>query len=232
MSLTPFPGFLGRDHKKISIIDNVVYLGGSNLTPLDAKRADVMVKTNNASIIEGAKRIFLKSFSNDQAIDEIIVCDSSNKLMIDSGKPGRSLIMEQACHLVDTATQSITLVSPYVPMGKLRNFLNRAVSRGVSVEIVTSDESQLGFAPKLSQLVHNFGQSAPNFSITRCPDTVHAKILMIDGKSAIVGSHNFDELLVYFGTGEIVLLTEEHSLINELTNYINRLKQGDLRTSI
>jgi len=152
--------------------------------------------------------------------------------MIDSGKPGRSLIMEQACHLVDTATQSITLVSPYVPMGKLRNFLNRAVSRGVSVEIVTSDESQLGFAPKLSQLVHNFGQSAPNFSITRCPDTVHAKILMIDGKSAIVGSHNFDELLVYFGTGEIVLLTEEHSLINELTNYINRLKQGDLRTSI
>jgi len=58
LSLTPFPGFLGRDHKKISIIDNVVYLGGSNLTPLDAKRADVMVKTNNASIIEGAKRIF------------------------------------------------------------------------------------------------------------------------------------------------------------------------------
>ncbi|MFZ1721951.1 MAG: phosphatidylserine/phosphatidylglycerophosphate/cardiolipin synthase family protein [Microgenomates group bacterium] len=228
LSQTPLPGFLGRDHKKISLIDGKVYIGGSNLTPLDSTRADIMIKTDNKHIVEGAKRIFLNSFIDKPAKDFILRCDSNNRLLIDEGKMGRSLIMEEACNVVNSAQEKIILVSPYIPMQRLRNALNNASSRGVSVEIVTSNETQLGFAPKLSQLVHNFGQSEPEFSILRCPETVHAKILTVDNTIAMVGSHNFDELFVYFGTEEIVLVSEEQALIQELNEYIEKLKSGRL----
>lgn len=228
LSKTPFPGLLGRDHKKISIIDREVYLGGSNLTPLDSTRADIMIKTDNKDIVEGAKQIFLKSFHDEPAEDMVLICDVNNRLLIDKGKKGQSLIMEEACSAVNSAQERIILVSPYIPIGRLRNALNNASARGVYVEVVSSDEAQLGFAPKLSQLVHNFGQNDPEFLITRCPDTVHAKILTVDDSITMVGSHNFDELFVYFGTEEIVLLSEEQDLTREVNRYIEKLKNRRL----
>lgn len=228
LSQTPFPGFLGRDHKKISLIDGKVYIGGSNLTPLDYTRADIMIKTDNKSIVNNAKQIFLDSFLNRSAQDLVMNCDTKNRLLIDVGRRGQSLIMQEACNIINSANDRVVLVSPYIPMGRLRDALNNACSRGVFVEVISSDETQLGFAPKLSQLVHNLGQSEPDFSIFRCPNTVHAKILLVDNTSAMVGSHNFDELFVYFGTEEIVLLSEELDLIKELNDYIEKLKSGRL----
>lgn len=64
ISKTPFPGILGRDHKKISIVDYVAYLGGINLANLDPKRFDFMLKTNNPRIVEILASIFEQSFRN------------------------------------------------------------------------------------------------------------------------------------------------------------------------
>lgn len=218
---TPLPGFMGRDHKKITIIDDNAYIGGVNQTPLDATRLDFMLKTDSPSLVSALSEVFNRSFGDTPIEDSYICCDENNEVLIDCGRRGDSLILETACNLVELEEACVTLFSPYLPTGILRRTFNRAVERGVHVEVITSDETQLGFASKLSQLAHETGQVKPLFDIIRYPGTVHAKALLVGSHSAIIGSHNFDEIFVRLGTEEIALLTKQPEILVQL---------GEMRT--
>lgn len=226
ISMTPFPGILGRDHKKISIIDGVAYIGGINLANLDPKRFDFMLKTDNSRIVEVLASIFEQSFTEQPMPDASYVCDPHNTLLVDSGKPFRSTIMQSAYEAVGKENENITLISPFLPTGHFRKLLNQAVKRGVNVEVITSEINQLGFTPRLSQFVHNLGQIEPLFSILRYPGIVHAKALMFGNHSAMVGSHNFDELFVKLGTEEIALFTTQPEILSQLSELRKRMKEA------
>lgn len=213
---TPYPGVAGRDHKKITIIDNVAYIGGINLANLDAKRKDFMLKTRNVHIVKNLASIIERSFEDEPCLDMEYVCDANNTLVVDGGKPSQSLIMDHVYSAVDSEIETITLISPFLPSWKLRKKLNAAVNRGVNVEVITSEQRQLGFTPKLSQLVHNFGQAKPEFRITRYPGVVHAKALLLGSNTAVVGSHNFDELFVQLGTEEVSLFTTQPEIVAQV----------------
>lgn len=223
MAHTPLPGVMGRDHKKISIIDNIGYLGGVNFTPLDETRVDLMLKTTNQNIVGKLEEIFMRSFCDEPAKDIIAQCDQHNVLLVDSGRRGTSIIMDHTFELIRQENDRVTLVSPYVPSGKLRQLCNAAVKRGVQVEIVTSGSEQLGKTQIASQLVHGVGQRKPLFKIHRFPGVVHAKILLLNDHTAIIGSHNFDELFVRLGTEEISLLTQQPEIIQQLQMYVENM---------
>ncbi|NCO88768.1 hypothetical protein AUK04_01420 [Candidatus Roizmanbacteria bacterium CG2_30_33_16] len=192
LSYTPFPGVSGRDHKKISIIDNIAYIGGVNMTPLDGKRIDFMLKMDNKDLINILSLIFNRSFLGISVSDAAYTCDDNNTLLVDSGKRSQSIIMQYAYDAIKRERESITVISPYLPSGHLRKTLNEAVERGLNVDVITSQESRSGFSPKISQLVHNVGQVRPLFRIIRYPGILHAKALLLGNHAAIIGSHNFD----------------------------------------
>src|SRR5262249_26239635 len=58
MRCSPIPVFLGRDHRKQTIIDDIAYIGGANLGIVDARRTDLMLKTDNPAIVRTLARIF------------------------------------------------------------------------------------------------------------------------------------------------------------------------------
>lgn len=224
LSNNPFNGVAGRDHKKMSIIDDKAYIGGVNMTPIDAQRVDFMLKTNNQFIVNKLSFIFNQSFYDYPVSDTLYPCDNNNTLLVDSGERFKSTIMEYAYEAIDNERDSITLISPFVPSGKLKKTLNTAVERGVHVELITSQISQLGFTPRLSQFVHNMGYTKPLFQIHRYPGIVHAKALLLGNHSAIIGSHNFDELFVKLGTEEISLLTTQPEILIQLNLLSQKMK--------
>ncbi len=226
---TPYPGVAGRDHKKITIIDNAAYIGGINLANLDAKRKDFMLKTRNLNIVNNLASIIEKSFDDEPCLDMEYVCDANNTLVVDGGKPSQSLIMDHVYSAVDGEVDTITLISPFLPSWELRRKLNAAVKRGVHVEVITSEQRQLGFTPTLSQLVHNFGQAKPEFRITRYPGVVHAKALLLGSNTAVIGSHNFDELFVQLGTEEVSLFTTQPEIVAQVQLLADGMRQSEIR---
>lgn len=233
---TPLPGVMGRDHKKVAIVDNTAYIGGVNMTSLDARRIDFMLKTNNACIVAALMNLFCETLSDVPQSDRVIPCDGNNLLLVDGGEPMQSIIMKNAYDVIDREQGKIVLVSPYFPSSTLSTKLNKAVKRGVTVEFITSSrESLSGFAPKMSQFVHNLGSKKKLFSTFYANGIIHAKALLAFGnREAIVGSHNFDELFVELGTEEASLQTREPEIFNELVFLINKLKlrQQDISTNV
>lgn len=223
---TPLPGVIGRDHKKIIVIDDKAYLGGVNFTELDAKRIDFMLKTDNPSIVLALSTLFDESLNDVLQVDRNIPCDQNNILLVDGGEPGESIIIQNAYDIMNNEADSIVLISPYPPAGKLLSQLNNAVKRGVKVKFITSSKGSLvSFAPKVSQLVHQIGTRKPLFSILHVDGIVHAKALLACGnREAMIGSHNFDEIFVKLGTEEVSLRTCEPAIISELDGYISSLK--------
>ncbi len=224
--ITPLPGAVGRDHKKIVVVDNIAYIGGVNFTELDAKRFDFMIKITNPSIVNNLSKILNDSLSDQPQSDHEIICDSNNTLVIDGGHLMKSLIMKNAYQLVDKEKDEIVVISPFLPTGKFAAKLNHAVESGVKVSFITSSRESLpGFASKVSQFVHNFGTGSQKFSTIYADGIVHAKALIALGNSeAIIGSHNFDELFVKLGTEEIALRTKEVKIIEELKRYLLKIK--------
>lgn len=223
-SHVPFSVIFGRDHKKISIIDNKVYIGGVNMAPLDAQRVDFVLKTNNKQLLDRLSIIFEKSFLGIPESDSIYVCDANNTLLLDSGKRRQSIIMEQVYDAVRKEDKKVTLVSPFLPSGNLRKVLNKAVQRGIEVEVITSQEDQLGLTPRMSQKIRTLGQSMPLFKINRYPGVIHAKAVLFGKRAAIIGSHNFDELFVILGTEEVSLLTTQPEVIMQLTQFCENIR--------
>ena len=215
----PLHGIMGRDHKKITIIDDVGYLGGLNFTNLDARRKDFMFKMNNYSIVCRLAQIFENSFNNQNSDKNLLWCDINNTVLTDAGESSKSSIIELVYDLVTAETQSIKIISPFTPTGNLRKLLNNATIRGVKVEVYTSEIKSLGFKPILSQIIHNFGHEKILFDIIRFPGIVHAKAILFAEHTAIFGSHNFDELLVFLGTEEVSLYTKDPAIISQLKNY-------------
>lgn len=225
LSYTPLAGVMGRDHKKISLIDNIGYIGGLNMTPLDAKRVDFMLKTTNKKIVKELERIFKRSFDDEAAEDIVTHCNDHNTLLVDSGKRGKSIIMDHVYELVEKENTSITLISPYQPSGKLRRMLNFSARKGTHVEVITTGSDQTGAAHKLSQFVHDFGQDRARFYTHRYPGIVHAKALLFGTHTAILGSHNFDELFVRLGTEEISLVTRQPEIVLQLQQYAEIMRK-------
>lgn len=225
-NLIPFRGVRGRDHKKISIVDETAYIGGVNMAPLDTQRVDFMLKTNDFSLADKLSMVFLQSFRGVPISDGSIVSDKDHTLLIDAGKPGESIIMKRVYDLVKEEQECVTLISPFLPSGRLRNILNLACQRGVDVQVITSPQKLTGFTPRLSQLVHNFGQVRPVFKIFRYPEVVHAKALLFGDRTAVIGSHNFDELFVKLGTEEIALLTTNPEITSQLKELSTSMRKA------
>ena len=224
MKHLPLSGVMGRDHKKVTLVDDTVYLGGVNQTPLDAKRVDMMIKIRNSAIVAALEQLFIETLADLPQTDRLIQCDFNTSILVDGGKRGESITMDCAQELIEAEKEEIILISPFIPRGRLRQSLNQAAKNGVVTKIITTAKSHsAGFTPLISQIVHNFAQAKPIFRIYGYPSTIHAKALICGQKIAICGSHNFDDMFVSLGTEEVSLITRQPDIILQLCNYANSL---------
>jgi cardiolipin synthase len=121
--------------------------------------------------------------------------ESPGMVVISAPSPARSSkarVLFQV--LLASARKSIDINSPYfLPDESARRELETAVARGVRVRIITpGDANNHPMARRASRRRYGELLQAGVKIYEYQPGMIHAKILMIDGQWAVVGSTNFD----------------------------------------
>lgn len=214
------PWVLGRTHSKWTIIDNDIFtFGGVNLSHAGiAERTDYTFHLTDSRIADRLvteQRIIEKTAHSNNMTDSIIKTPYG-KILLDSGRFGRSTIYRHATKLAREAT-SLLVVSQYCPTGKLGRILQ-------------SKPCKLYFNPKGSaaDAVNNFmigSRTTTNSqeNLYTRPKYLHSKFIvgtMPDGsRRAITGSHNFAAISGRAGTREIALETTSPVIIDQLEQF-------------
>ncbi len=228
-----FSHLLRRTHRKILIVDEkIAFLGGVNINQKIIKWNDLQIRLQGRII-----KPLLKSFSYGYKMcggkDQEILKYQKNSLI----KKIKSWVVDDwpnkdTAYLKDyyrqkiiEAQESIVIITPYlIPPRWLMGLLDNAVNRGVKVEVVIPkftdiifiDRVNYYYASKLSELGVKF-YFLPNMN--------HAKIFMVDGQEAMIGSSNFDVLSISLNVESGVFFTQK-ALISDLTRIINHWKDS------
>lgn len=209
----------GRSHIKAAIINNTVYVGGHNLC--NPEEIDLMTfwqSTPAADYLYNFIRAAIKQGSIRQLLheqDTVVPINKTDCLLIDAGVPRTSVILDEACRLIDEAEEWIYITSPYFPGGRTARHLQAAYRRGVRVQILFNHPHAHGLeAP--AHHIHAWREQRrvpATFFEGRMPQAspkLHTKLLATD-QGALLGSHNYVGQGVRLGTAELALLRKDPS---------------------
>jgi len=221
----------GRNHIKLAIINNGVYLGGCNLE--SANKVDLMIGFEHQKTAKRLAEIFDKIMNTKSvrlALNEKDISfdvDSDNQILIDAGIKNRSLIYQTALKLIDNAEKSIHFYCQYFPYGTIVKHLVKAYNRGVRVNIIYNHPLKHGlpmsfvhhgviFKERLGAPSSFFANQLPKYA-----PYIHAKIIASE-KAAIIGSHNLVPAGVKLGTAELALINNSTNFSKKVVVFMNR----------
>lgn len=221
----------GRSHIKAAVVDDILFVGGCNLGNPDD--IDIMVKWHNKKAA-GTIATWLQTIASVGSVrvalgdvDSQATIDSAANLIIDAGVPGQSIIYEEALRLIDDAETSLLITCQYFPGGQTARHLAIAQARGVNVQIYYGHPRRQGPTAPLHHL-HQLAQHARRLPasfyrsrLDRRAPKLHAKVLLSE-KEALIGSHNYVQQGVIFGTAELALNVREPSFARELRSFIQK----------
>jgi len=206
--------YAGRYHAKITVVDNDVWtFGGVNLSDDAFTNVDYMVHCQNEGLANLFERVVLAVAKDTVTTDYKQILDAQNTLLFDAGKPGSSIIYDQACTLASHASR-IFYVSQMCPSGPLANVLQ--ATHGT---YYFNPATATGWRPDtLAQLWDGWRSGVRNYYEGH--QYIHAKCVLFElkdgGKALLSGSHNFSYRGVAFGTKEIALQSTDQQLWQQL----------------
>lgn len=216
LSLTPQ---IGRNHTKIYLVDDTVWMGGVNFMPSSFKSYDGMIKTKDSRLVSSLATHFHEVNEKRPQTSYAVQLGKACRLLVDNGHRGKSLIYDEAILSTKNAQKEILFISQIVPSGSFLEALTLRAKQGVAVTFVTSshaDEMYSSFFPRLLyKRFLNKIKNLPSFKIYHVDKKVHLKLLVVDNKELFFGSHNLSELGVQFGTEEIMLHSQDKNLIQD-----------------
>ena len=214
--------FTGRTHSKILVVDDTVYsFGGVNLYDESLVYTDYMFQCKDQLLAlelrDEIARLVKADGSNFAYRSHEFTTDKKNKVLMDGGLQGDSVIYRRAVQLTRQAS-NVLFVSQYCPAGKLSRALKATPS-----QLYFNKPANASFWNKLI-IGSNMFLSGARTRYTR-PNYLHAKFMiftMPDGKKiALTGSHNFAPAGVVFGTREIALETTDTKIIKQLEKFFD-----------
>jgi cardiolipin synthase len=205
------PRFNHRTHRELLVIDGQIgFIGGAGVADQwwrgeKAQPAwrDTVVRVQGDAVVhlqatfaenwlEGCGEVLVgpEYFPTAQAKGEgaVLIVNSTPS----GGGATRSRMLFQL--LLASARKSIHITTPYfLPDKSIKKELLRAISRGVKVNIlVPGKKSDLWLTRNSSRMAYGSLLKAGINIYEYQPSMIHAKVLLIDGKWAVVGSTNFD----------------------------------------
>jgi cardiolipin synthase A/B len=201
-----------RDHRKIAVIDGwCSFTGGINIADVysggggksQGEWRDAGIKLQGEASLE-LLRLFRETWKEERgalpegceicSLPEGVTGDA--KVMIVNGGPHhkRSFIRSAFRVAIAGASESVTIASPYfIPGPRVIRSLLRASGRGVKVRLLLPHKSDVPLVRLVSRTY--YGQLLRNdIEIFELDSAVlHAKVLLVDGDWAMVGSANMDQ---------------------------------------
>jgi cardiolipin synthase A/B len=206
-----WPRYNNRTHRELLVIDGKIgFIGGAGIADhwycgdkKNPRWRDTVLR------VDGDCAVSLQStFAENwlEAQGEILIgdeyfpdhaCAEGDAVMVVNSSPSaggstRARVLFQT--LVASAKKSIYITTPYfLPDISLRHELVRAVQRGIEVKVVTPGrKSDHALTRTSSRRLYGELLRAGARIFEYSPSMIHAKILIIDGLWAVVGSTNFD----------------------------------------
>jgi len=199
-----------RDHRKVAIIDgHCAFTGGLNIANVYSgcgtehpSWRDVGIRIEGAAVLE-LIRLFCLFWQEEcgELPAGCIPCPEpvpagEAKVMVINGGPHheRSFIRSAFRLAIAGASESVTIASPYfIPGPRVLRSLLRAAGRGVQVRLLLPHKSDVPLVRLVSRTY--YAQLLKNgIEIFELDSAVlHAKVLLIDGNWAMVGSANLDQ---------------------------------------
>lgn len=225
--------FAGRSHVKYALVNDTVFVGGCNL---DADHLlDMMVGWEDKNTAD-----WLCDFSQKLIVEPSVTdvfgkndfrrqLESSTTLYVDVGIPDQSAILDKALELIDNAKEHILITCQFFPFGITAQHLAAAHNRGVDVKVIynhphkpehgfTASTLHKGVLRKQKRIMPgNFFDN----QLPRMTDFLHAKLLTSESES-IIGSHNYLESGVHWGTAEIALYSTDPAFKQSVTQAIQK----------
>lgn len=214
--------FSRRTHSKWSVVDGTVYaFGGVNLYDDGISNVDYMFQVDDEhladTLVEEQARI-VNADSQLRLYRSHSFGDEYNKILIDGGFTGDSLIYRQACKYAKEATH-VLYVSQYCPTGRLNTLLKHTSS-----DLYFNRWQQASSFNKWLLFVNSKlrGQQ----SLYQKDRYLHGKFMIFtltDGqKVALTGSHNFITGGIWLGTREIALESRDPFVIHALESFFRK----------
>ncbi len=220
--LKSFFPIAGRNHIKMYIVDDTVWMGGVNLVQDGFSNVDGMIKTNDVRFLEAMTSQFFKVNELRSPEHYSVELADNLELLIDNGKVGHSLIYNQANDAIQQAHSEIQLYSQIMPTGKLLSNLIAQSKNGVNVSFTTSNDDddvfvsfpEVLFFKQFKLKIRN----NPFFTLKHLDQKLHLKLLLIDNKEFFFGSHNLSQVGVQLGTEEIMLHGTDEAFVQKFKN--------------
>ena len=128
-------------------------------------------------------------------------------------------------HAIEAARDTIRLINPYLTLNhKLKRALRQAVQRGVNVQIMVSEHSDIPLTPDcVFYNLHKLMKHGVEVWIYR-PGFHHTKVIMVDGRFCTVGSANLNARSLNFDYEENAVIIDRCT-----THELDRMFECDKR---
>ena len=177
-------GFAFRNHKKLIVTDDAAYLGGINFSDHNFAWHDLMLRIEDAQVSDLLAADFDSTFAGTPRPWRAVLDDIA--LYSLDGRDNRAGFADILA-AIEGAQREISVVSPYLT-SPFTDALARVAARGVKVTLITPLPNN---KPTVRDyLVWFAARSGFELRLTR--EMIHLKGLLIDGRSLVLGSSNFD----------------------------------------
>ena len=166
---------LARNHKKLYVIDDLVYLGGVNVSDHNFSWHDFMVRIDDRALHRAVVDDFENSFAGRRRrVDGPIVTNQAVERTFDQ--------------LVAGARHRLVIASPYAVDRRLVALLERCPAPAKSLILVEHNNFRFLqlITPYLSERLTRAGVGLFNYDRFS-----HAKFLLVDDDALLIGSSNF-----------------------------------------
>jgi cardiolipin synthase len=222
---------LHRTHRKLFVFDGrTATIGGINLAgefsrDLHGERAwrDVGLWTEGpvVSVFRAQFEAAWKGEGNGAAGRLIEASRGADSLVaVSGGRDGRRGHGAAYLAMVDAAEEELALATPYfIPSKPFRRALTRAALRGVRVTVMVPRLCDISWFKHAGRRFYRGLLDSGVEILEHSERMVHAKVGVVDGSVAAVGSVNLNRRS-FHGNSETLLLTSERRIVQEISTLI------------
>lgn len=212
-------------------------VGGANLE--HTEDCDMMVGENDptmALVIHGIIQGLVREGTVQGTLGgkDLDIAAGKKRLLLDVGRPGKSIILENMVEIIDNSNEWILTSSPYGPSGPLAKAMGRAIKdRNVKIFALHNAEGNgrlgsgvMGLLQKIERW--HLPDEIYASRLNRGSDFLHAK-LVANEQEALASSHNGVLAGTVIGTAEIGMRYSDPKISRDIgKKLLHRLGMQDL----
>jgi len=217
-----------RNHRKLILIDDTIsYVGSSNISGHSLNWCESVLRLEDPDLNKQLRKVFFSDFKNYNKYVfskpglTRLIRSGSYDIVRDVPSITRQKIKKRFEEMIKNARNRIVIETPYfLPGFLLRKALSDAVKRGVDVTVITPKYSDVHMVDLVrGRYLGMLHKNGVNFRMF-LPHNLHAKLMLIDGKTYSIGSANFDYRSFRYQM-EIILIGNDNDVVVQLNEHIH-----------